>query len=125
MGVAVAVENGLLTVVCKNADLKSVRQISAELKPMINRARGGKVKTDDIEGSTFSVSNLGVFGVEHFTAIINPPDAAILAIGGVMQVPVVEDGELKPGMRMKATISIDHRVSDGAEAAEFMRALAK
>lgn len=125
IGVAVAVENGLLTVVCKDADLKSVRQISAELKPMINRAREGKVKTEDIEGSTFSVSNLGMYGVEHFTAIINPPEAAILAVGGIKQMPVVEDGEVKPGMRMKATISIDHRVSDGAEAAEFMQALAK
>lgn len=125
VGVAVAVENGLLTVVCKNTDLKSVRQISAELKPMIIRAREGKVKMDDIEGSTFSVSNLGMYGVEHFTAIINPPEAAILAIGGIRQIPVVEDGEVKAGMRMKATISIDHRVSDGAEAAEFMQALKK
>jgi pyruvate dehydrogenase E2 component (dihydrolipoamide acetyltransferase) len=125
VGVAVAVENGLLTVVCKNTDLKSVRQISAELKPMISRAREGKVKTEDIEGSTFSISNLGMYGVEHFTAIINPPEAAILAIGGIRQVPVIEEGEVKPGMRMKATISIDHRVSDGAEAAEFMQALAK
>jgi pyruvate dehydrogenase E2 component (dihydrolipoamide acetyltransferase) len=124
VGVAVAVENGLLTVVCQNTDLKSVRQISAELKPMIIRAREGKVKMDDIEGSTFSVSNLGMYGVDHFTAIINPPEAAILAIGGIRQVPVIEEGEVKPGMRMKATISIDHRVSDGAEAAEFMQALA-
>jgi pyruvate dehydrogenase E2 component (dihydrolipoamide acetyltransferase) len=125
IGVAVAVDEGLLTVVCKDADLKPVRQIAVELKPMIARARAGKVKSNDIEGSTFSVSNLGMYEVEHFTAIINPPEAAILAIGGVRQVPVVEDGEIKPGMRMKATISIDHRVSDGAEAARFMQALAK
>lgn len=125
IGVAVAVDEGLLTVVCKDADLKPVRQIAVELKPVIARAREGKVKAGDIEGSTFSVSNLGMYDVEHFTAIINPPEAAILAIGGVRQVPVVEEGEIKPGMRMKATISIDHRVSDGAEAARFMQALAK
>ncbi len=125
IGVAVAVENGLLTVVCKNADLKSVRRISAELKLMVARAREGRVKADDIEGSTFSVSNMGMFDVEHFTAIINPPEAAILAVGSVRQIPVIEDGEIKPGMRMKATISIDHRVSDGAEAARFMQALEK
>jgi len=125
IGVAVAVENGLLTVVCRNADLKPVRQISVELKPMIGRAREGRVKAEDIEGSTFSLSNLGMFNVENFSAIINPPEAGILAIGSVRQVPVIEEGEIKPGLRMKATISIDHRVSDGAEGARFMQALAK
>ena len=92
---------------------------------MVGRAREGKVRPNDIEGSTFSISNLGMFDVEHFVAIINPPEAAILAIGSVREIPVVAEGEIKPGMRMKATISVDHRVSDGAEAAQFMQALRK
>jgi len=125
VGNAVAVENGLLTVVSKNADQKSLRQISIEVKSMAGRVREGKVKSEDIEGSTFSISNLGMYDVEHFIAIINPPEAAILAVGSALEVPVVEDGEIKPGWRMKATISVDHRVSDGAEAAQFMQALAK
>lgn len=125
VGVAVAVESGLLTVVCKDADAKSLRQIAAEVKRMAAGARQGKVKPDDIEGSTFSISNLGMFDVENFAAIINPPEAAILAVGSARQVPVVEDGQVKVGWRMKATISVDHRVSDGAEAAQFMQALAK
>ena len=125
VGNAVAVEGGLLTVVCKDADQKSLRQISLEVKSMATRVRSGKVKQDDIEGSTFSISNLGMYDVEHFIAIINPPEAAILAVGSALEVPVVEDGEIKPGWRMKATISVDHRISDGAEAAQFMQALAK
>ena len=124
VGVAVAVPGGLLTVVVKDADRKSLRQISVETKQMAGRARQGKVKPADIEGSTFSTSNLGMFDVEEFIAIINPPEAAILAIGSANQVPVVVDGELAAGWRMKATISVDHRVSDGAEAAQFMQALA-
>ena len=124
IGVAVAVENGLLTVVCQDADLKSVRQIAMEVKSMATRARGGKVRPEDIEGSTFSISNLGMFSVEEFIAIISPPEAAILAVGSANQVAVVKDGDIIPGWRMKATISVDHRVSDGAEAARFMQALA-
>jgi len=123
VGVAVAVEGGLLTVVCKDADQKPLRQISVEIKEMVARARLGKVRPDDIEGSTFSISNLGMFGVEHFAAIINPPEAAILAVGAAKQVPVVVDGGVTVGSRMKATISADHRVTDGAEAAQFMQAL--
>jgi pyruvate dehydrogenase E2 component (dihydrolipoamide acetyltransferase) len=125
IGVAVAVPGGLMTVVSKNTDQKSLRQISAEVKAMAARARDGKVKPEDIEGSTFSVSNLGMYDVENFIAIINPPEAAILAVGSAKEAPVVENGELKVGWRMKATISVDHRVSDGAEAAQFMQALAK
>ena len=124
IGVAVAVENGLLTVVCQDADLKSVRHIAMEVKSMASRARGGKVRPEDIEGSTFSISNLGMFSVEEFIAIISPPEAAILAVGSANQVAVVKDGDIGPGWRMKATISVDHRVSDGAEAARFMQALA-
>ena len=91
---------------------------------MAARVREGKVKPDDIEGSTFSISNMGMYEVENFSAIINPPEAAILAVGSARQVPVVEGGALKIGWRMKATISVDHRVSDGVEAAKFMQALA-
>jgi pyruvate dehydrogenase E2 component (dihydrolipoamide acetyltransferase) len=124
VGIAVSVEGGLLTIVCRDADQKPLRQISAEVKAMAMRVRDGKVKPDDIEGSTFSISNLGMYDVENFAAIINPPEAAILAVGSARQVPVVDDGSVKPGWRMKATISVDHRVSDGVEAAKFMQALA-
>lgn len=123
VGVAVAVEGGLLTVVCKDTDRKPLRQISMEVSGMATRARSGKVRPDDIEGSTFSISNLGMFDVESFTAIINPPEAAILAVGSAREVPVVVNGEIKPGIRMKATLSADHRVSDGAEGARYLQAL--
>jgi pyruvate dehydrogenase E2 component (dihydrolipoamide acetyltransferase) len=125
VGIAVAVENGLLTIAHKNTDQKPMRLISSEIKGMVARAREGKVKPDDIEGSTFSISNLGMYDVENFIAIVNPPEAAILAVGSAREVPVVENGEIKPGWRMKATISVDHRVSDGAEAAQFMQKLAE
>ena len=125
VGVAVALDTGLITVVSKDADQKPVRLISQEVKNMVARARAGKVRTEDIDGSTFSISNLGMFDVEHFIAIINPPEAAILAVGSIKEVPVVEDGQLKVGSRFKATISADHRITDGAEAARFMLALAE
>jgi pyruvate dehydrogenase E2 component (dihydrolipoamide acetyltransferase) len=124
IGIAVSVEGGLLTIVSREADQKPLRQISTEVKAMAARVREGKVKPDDIEGSTFSISNMGMYDVENFAAIINPPEAAILAVGSAREVPVVEDGALKVGWRMKATISVDHRVSDGVEAAKFMQALA-
>jgi pyruvate dehydrogenase E2 component (dihydrolipoamide acetyltransferase) len=124
IGVAVSVEGGLLTVVCKDADQKPLRLISQEIREMVARARAGKVRTEDIEGSTFSISNLGMYDVAEFIAIINPPEAAILAVGSARQVPVVVDGQLKVGTRMNGTISADHRVTDGAEAARFMQALA-
>ncbi len=125
VGVAVAVTGGLMTIVSKDTDQKPLRQISSEVKAMAARARDGKVKPEDIEGSTFSVSNLGMYDVENFAAIINPPEAAILAVGSAREVPVAENGEIKVGWRMKATVSVDHRVSDGAEAARFMQSLAK
>ena len=124
VGVAVTVPGGLMTVVVKDTDQKSMRQISGEVKTMAGRARDGKVKPEDVDGSTFSTSNLGMYDVEEFIAIVNPPEAAILAISSAREVPVVESGELKVGWRMKATISVDHRISDGAEAAQFMQALA-
>jgi pyruvate dehydrogenase E2 component (dihydrolipoamide acetyltransferase) len=125
VGNAVSVEAGLLIVVVKDADAKSPAQISAEVKAMAARAREGKVKPDDVEGSTFTISNLGMYDVDSFVAIINPPDAAILAVGSAQQVPVVKNGALAVGWRMKGTISADHRVTDGAEAAQFMQALKK
>jgi pyruvate dehydrogenase E2 component (dihydrolipoamide acetyltransferase) len=124
MGVAVAVEGGLLTIVCRDTDRKPLRLISTEVKAMAARARDGKVRPEDIEGSTFSVSNLGMFDVENFLAIINPPEAAILAVSSAREVPVVKNSQIVPGWRMKATLSVDHRVSDGAEAARFLQALA-
>jgi pyruvate dehydrogenase E2 component (dihydrolipoamide acetyltransferase) len=125
VGVAVTVPGGLLTVVVKNTDQKSLRQISMEVKAMAARVREGKIKPEDVDGSTFSTSNLGMYDVENFTAIINPPEAAILAIGSSREVPVVENGQIGIGNRMKCTVSVDHRISDGAEAAQFMQSLAK
>ena len=125
VGVAVTVPGGLMTVVVKDTDQKTLRQISGEVKAMAARARDGKVKPEDVDGSTFSTSNLGMYDVEDFIAIISPPEAGILAISSAREVPVVENGELKVGWRMKATISVDHRVSDGAEAAQFMQKLAE
>ena len=124
VGVAVAVEGGLMTIVCKDADQKPLRLIAREVRAMADRARDRKVKSEDIEGSTFSISNLGMYGIDEFAAIINPPEAGLLAVSAVQDVPAVEDGELVIASRMKATISADHRVTDGAEAAEFMGVLA-
>ena len=123
VGVAVARDTGLLTTVIKDCDKKSLAQIAKQARELINRAREGRVQADDMIGGTFTISNLGMFGVEDFVAIINPPQAAILALGAVQRMPVVnDDGELVAGTRMKATISADHRVTDGAEAARFMQA---
>jgi pyruvate dehydrogenase E2 component (dihydrolipoamide acetyltransferase) len=125
VGVAVAVEDGLLTAVVNNADMKSIPAISAEVRTMVSRIRDGKVRPQDIEGSTFTVSNLGMFGIDRFVAIINPPEAAILAIGSVQQKPVVEDGRIVPGYRLQCTLSADHRVTDGAEAARWLQIFRK
>lgn len=122
IGMAVARETGLLTVVIKECDKKPLAQIAQEARDLVTRAREGRMHAEDMIGGTFTVSNLGMFDVEHFIAIINPPQAAILAVGSVQQVPVVVDGQLTVGTRMKATISADHRVTDGAEAARFMQA---
>lgn len=124
VGVAVTVPGGLMTVVVRDTDQKTLPQISAEVKAMAARAREGRVKPEDVDGSTFSTSNLGMYDVEDFIAIINPPEVGILAISSAREVPVVENNQIKAGWRMKATISVDHRVSDGAEAAQFMQALA-
>lgn len=125
IGIAVALpEGGLMNVVARDADRVSLSIMAAQNKAMIARAREGKVRPEDVEGSTFTISNLGPFDVDHFIAIINPPEAAILAIGSARQVPIVqEDGTLGVGSRMKVTISVDHRVSDGAEAAQFLQSM--
>jgi len=120
IGIAVAVEEGLLTVVTRDTDLKPLRQLSLETRLMVERTRSGKVRPDDIEGSTFTVSNLGMFDVDHFIAIINPPEAAILAIGSVNDVPVIKNGRVVPGKRLKVTLSADHRVTDGVEVAQWL-----
>jgi pyruvate dehydrogenase E2 component (dihydrolipoamide acetyltransferase) len=110
-------------VVVQDADRKPLAHLAGEARAMVARARAGKVQPADIEGSTFSVSNLGMYDVEHFIAIINPPEAAILAAGAVQSVPVVKDGALVPGQRLKLTVSADHRVTDGVEAAQFLQAI--
>ncbi|MFN8406135.1 MAG: 2-oxo acid dehydrogenase subunit E2 [Sphingobacteriaceae bacterium] len=123
IGVAVAVEDGLLVPVVRFADGKSLSHISAEVRSYSERAKAKKLQPADWEGSTFTISNLGMFGIEEFTAIINPPDACILAVGGIQEVPVVKNGALVPGHVMKVTLSCDHRVVDGATGAAFLQTL--
>lgn len=123
VAVAVAIEDGLVTPVIRNTDQKGLAQISAETKELAKRARDRKLEPKDWEGSTFTISNLGMYGIEEFTAIINPPNACILAVGAIRDVPVVENGTVVPGKRMKVTLSSDHRVVDGAVAAQFLNTL--
>ena len=123
VGVAVAVEEGLLTPVIRNADEKGLAQIAEETRALAEKARDKKLQPEEYEGATFTTSNLGMYGIEEFTAIINPPNACILAIGAVREVPVVEDGAVVPGRRMKLTLSCDHRVVDGATGADFLQTL--
>ena len=120
IGVAVAVEDGLLVPVVRHADGKPLTQISTEVRDYAKRAKSKKLQPQEWEGNTFTISNLGMFGMEEFTAIINPPDSCIMAIGGIRQEPVVKDGEIKVGNRMKVTMSCDHRVVDGASGAQFL-----
>jgi len=123
IGVAVAVEDGLLVPVVRFADGKSLSQIGAEVKEFAQKAKDKKLQPSDWEGSTFTISNLGMFGIDEFTAIINPPDACILAVGGIAQVPVVKKGQVVPGNVMKVTMSCDHRVVDGATGSAFLQTL--
>jgi pyruvate dehydrogenase E2 component (dihydrolipoamide acetyltransferase) len=120
IGVAVAMPEGLIVPVVRNADRKSILDISREVKDLAARARDKKLKPEEFSGSTFSISNLGMFDVTEFTAIINPPESAILAVGAVRKVPVVDGEEIRIGHRMKVTMSSDHRVVDGALAAQFL-----
>lgn len=123
IGVAVAVPDGLLVPVVRFADSKGLSQIGAEVKDYAEKARNKKLQPQDWEGNTFTISNLGMYGIEEFTAIINPPDACILAVGGIKQKPVVKDGAIVPGNTMKVTLSCDHRVVDGATGSEFLLTL--
>ena len=122
IGLAVAPSQGmgLLVPVVHDADIKDLIQISIESRQVIERARSGRPNEGDLSGATFSISNLGMFGVDEFTAIINPPEAAILAVGAIKDVPVVQDGRIVPGKVMRMTLSVDHRVFYGATAAQFM-----
>lgn len=121
IGMAVAVDEGLLVPVIRFADTKTLTQIGAEAKSFADRARSRKLQPEDWAGNTFTISNLGMFGIEEFTAIINPPDACILAVGGISEVPVVKNGVVVPGHVMKVTLSCDHRVVDGAVGSAFLQ----
>ena len=123
IGVAVAVEDGLITPIIRDADLKGVAHIGAEVRELAGRAREKRLQPDEYTGATFSISNLGMFGIHEFTAVINPPEAGILAVGGVEEVPVVEAGQVVIRNRMKVTMSCDHRVIDGALGAAFLATL--
>lgn len=125
VGVAVAVEDGLLVPVVRHADGKSLTSISEEVRDFASKAKSKKLQPQDWAGNTFTISNLGMFGIEEFTAIINPPDSCIMAIGTIRQEPVVKNGEIKIGNRMKVTLSCDHRVVDGVTGAKFLESFRK
>lgn len=120
VAVAVAIDEGLMTPVITHADKKGLSEISSQTRELAGLARDRKLQPEQMEGSTFTISNLGMFGIEEFTAIINPPNACILAVGAIRDVPVVENGAVVPGKRMKITLSSDHRIVDGAKAAQFL-----
>jgi len=121
IGIAVALDEGLITPVLRDCDAKPLVQIAVEARDLAERARGGKLRVSELSGATFSISNLGMYDVEEFSAIINPPEGAILAVGSVLEKPVAEGGQLRVGRRMKMTISCDHRVMDGAMGARFLQ----
>jgi pyruvate dehydrogenase E2 component (dihydrolipoamide acetyltransferase) len=119
VGIAVALDEGLITPVLRDCDQKPLFQIAAEARDLVERTRGRKLKAQELSGATFSLSNLGMFPVDEFSAIINPPEGAILAVGAIVDKPVVVDGQLAVGKRMRVTLSCDHRVMDGAMGARF------
>lgn len=123
IGMAVAVEDGLITPVVRHADHKSLRQISAESRDLAGRARARKLTPEEYTGATFSISNLGMFDIDQFTAVINPPEGGILAVGSITEKPVVKEGHMEVGRRMRLTMSCDHRVIDGATGAQFLKTL--
>jgi pyruvate dehydrogenase E2 component (dihydrolipoamide acetyltransferase) len=125
IGVAVAIEDGLITPVVRSADRKSIREISREVKQLAERARSRKLMPDEYTGATFSISNLGMLGIDEFTAVINPPEAAILAVGAMTPKPVVREGEVVVRQMMRVTMSCDHRVIDGATGARFLQTFKK
>lgn len=121
VGVAVAVSEGLLVPVINFADMKTLSQINTEVKTLAGKAKDRKLKPEEMQGNTFTISNLGMFGIEEFTAIINPPDSCIMAVGTIVEKPVVKNGEITVGHMMKVTLSCDHRVVDGATGAQFLQ----
>jgi len=121
IGVAVAMDEGLVTPVIRYCEQKRIDEISTELRTLVEQARNRKLKPEQYQGATFTISNLGMFDVEHFAAIINPPEGAIMAIGSIKEKPVVVDGQIRVGHRMNVTLSSDHRVIDGAVAARFLQ----
>ena len=123
IGVAVAVDEGLLVPVIRHADMKTMSQINAEVKAMAIKAKDRKLQPEEMQGNTFTISNLGMFDIEEFTAIINPPDSCILAVGSIIQKPIVKNGEIVVGNMMRVTLSCDHRVVDGATGAKFLQTL--
>lgn len=123
VGVAVAVDEGLLVPVIRFADIKTLSQINGEVKALADKAKSKKLQPDEMQGNTFTISNLGMFGIEEFTAIINPPDSCILAVGAIVEKPIVKNGEIKIGNIMKVTLSCDHRTVDGATGAKFLQTL--
>ena len=123
IGIAVAVPDGLLVPVVKNANFKSLSELNQEIKTLAGRAKDKKLGLDEMQGNTFTISNLGMFDIDNFTAIINPPDACILAVGSIVNKPVVKNGVVVPGNTMKLTLSCDHRVVDGAVGAQFLQTL--
>ncbi|MDP6909282.1 MAG: dihydrolipoamide acetyltransferase family protein, partial [Flavobacteriales bacterium] len=125
IGVAVAVPDGLLVPVVRFADTKRLSEISTEVKSFVLKANDKKLQPADWEGNTFTISNLGMFGIDEFTAIINTPDSCIMAVGGIEETPVVKNGQLVPGNVMKVTLSCDHRVVDGASGAKFLKTFKK
>ncbi|MBI4427665.1 MAG: 2-oxo acid dehydrogenase subunit E2 [Ignavibacteriales bacterium] len=125
IGVAVALEDGLVTPILRNCEQKGIGRINQELRDLVERARNRKLKPDEYQGATFTISNLGMFGVEDFVAIINPPEGAILAVGAILEKPVVKNGHIVAGHTMRATLSSDHRIIDGAIAARFLQDLKK
>jgi len=123
ISIAVSVEDGLMTPVIRDADQKGISEISAEVRELAARAREKKLQPEEMSNGTFSISNLGMFGIEAFTAVINPPEAAILAVGTIRHEPVVTEKGIVPGRRMRFTMSCDHRIIDGATGAKYMAAL--
>ena len=121
IGVAVATENGLITPIVRAAELKSLPDIATEVRELAERARSRKLKPEEYTGATFSISNLGMFGIEEFTAVINPPEGGILAVGAMAPKPVVRDGQVTVRQTMRVTMSCDHRVIDGAIGAKFLQ----
>jgi pyruvate dehydrogenase E2 component (dihydrolipoamide acetyltransferase) len=121
IGLAVAAPSGLVVPVIRDADRKSVQQIAADRADVVSRARDGKLKLDDLEGGTFTISNLGMYGIELFTAVLNPPQVAVLAVGSIEDRALVAEGELVIAPTMSMTLTCDHRAIDGSEGAEFLR----